>query len=185
MRSAEQLVNKYKKKVGIIVNDIGEVGIDDKVISAYGLKVKELFGGCVCCQLGDDLVKTIRTVQRRYEPDITILEASGAADPSQLLGAVTMAKGFPLETLPLLVLVDATRFEILMREMPVLMRKVSYAEVILINKIDAVPRRSLKRVDDAVRRINGKAEVRQISASEGRNIDGALRALTGLNGVRS
>ncbi|MFQ5998656.1 MAG: GTP-binding protein [Candidatus Bathyarchaeia archaeon] len=175
IKSAKKLVKKHKEKVAIIVNDIGEIGIDDKVIQSYGLRVKELFGGCVCCQLGDDLTETLRRVKKAYKPNIAILEPSGAADPAQLLSAVNAVRDF--ETFPLLTIVDATQFMTLLSEMPIAARKVAYADTILINKIDAVSRKRLLQVETEVKRINKNAKVYSISAHKDTNIDKVLITL--------
>lgn len=177
IQSAKRLVKDYKLKVAIVVNDIGEIGIDDKVIASYGLKVKELFGGCVCCQLGDDLIKTLRIVDKRIKPDLAILEPSGAADPSQILSLVSLAKDFKLELLPLVILVDATQFKMLMSEMPLTMRKVAYGELVLINKVDAASDTEVAGVTSEVEKINRRAMIRPISAIKGENVDSVIDIL--------
>jgi G3E family GTPase len=170
INSAKKLVEDHGLKVAIIVNDIGEIGIDDKVISSYGLKVKELFGGCVCCQLGDDMIKTLRLVERRIKPDLTVLEPSGAADPSQVLSVVSLAKNFELEMLPLIILVDATQFKLLQSEMPLAIRKVAFGEIVLINKVDSVSPEELFEVRREVEKINRSALIRPISAKREEDI---------------
>lgn len=177
--SARRLVTNYGLKIAVIVNDIGEIGIDDKVISSYGLKVKEIFGGCVCCQLGDDMVKTLRLVEKRFRPDLAILEPSGAADPSQILSLVGLAKNFELELLPLVILVDATQFKLLMREMPLAIRKVAFGEIVLINKTDAVSAAELSEVRTEVGKINRGAVIRQISARRSEDVQPILEMLVG------
>ena len=177
IQSAKRLVKDYKLKVAIVVNDIGEIGIDDKVIASYGLKVKELFGGCVCCQLGDDLIKTLRLVDKRIKPDLAILEPSGAADPSQILSLVSLAKDFKLELLPLVILVDATQFRMLMSEMPLTMRKVAYGELVLINKVDSASDTEVAGVTSEVEKINRRAMIRPISAIKGENVDSVIEIL--------
>lgn len=177
IKSAKKLVKKYKAKVAIIVNDIGEIGIDDKVIQSYGLRVKELFGGCVCCQLGDDLTETLKRVKKAYKPSIAILEPSGAADPAQLLSALNAVRDFQFKVYPLLTIVDATQFMTLLSEMPIAARKVAYADTILINKIDAVSRNRLLQVEAKVKSINKNAKVYSISAHKDTNIDNVLVTL--------
>jgi G3E family GTPase len=177
INAAKRLVENYSLKIAVIVNDIGEIGIDDKVISSYGLKVKELFGGCVCCQLGDDMIKTLRSVERRVKPDVAILEPSGAADPSQILSIVSLSKNFELQMLPLVVLVDATQFKLLLSEMPLAIRKIAFGEIVLINKMDQVSTAELSDVTREVRKFNQRAVIRQISAKKGEGIEPVLEIL--------
>lgn len=175
--AAKRLVQNYGLKIAVIVNDIGEIGIDDKVISSYGLKVKELFGGCVCCQLGDDMIKTLRLVDRRVKPDLAILEPSGAADPSQILSVVSLAKNFELQMLPLVVIVDATQFKLLLSEMPLAIRKIAFGEIVLINKVDQVSNAELSDVTRQVGKVNQRASIRQISAKKEEGIEPVLKML--------
>lgn len=175
--AAKRLVKSYGIKIAVIVNDIGEIGIDDKVISSYGLKVKELFGGCVCCQLGDDMIKTLRLVDRRVKPDLAILEPSGAADPSQILSVVSLAKNFELQMLPLVVIVDATQFKLLLSEMPLAIRKIAFGEIVLINKVDQVSNAELSDVTREVGKVNRRASIRQISAKKEEGIEPVLKML--------
>ena len=177
INAAKRLVRSYGLKIAVIVNDIGEIGIDDKVVSSYGLKVKELFGGCVCCQLGDDMIKTLRLVDRRMKPDLAILEPSGAADPSQILSVVSLAKNFELQMLPLVVLVDATQFKLLLSEMPLAIRKIAFGEIVLINKVDEVSDAELSYVAREVGKINQRAAIRQISAKREEDIEPVLEML--------
>ncbi len=175
--AAKRLVESHGLKIAVIVNDIGEIGIDDKVISSYGLKVKELFGGCVCCQLGDDMIKTLRLVDRRVKPDIAILEPSGAADPSQILSVVSLAKNFELQMLPLVVIVDATQFKLLLSEMPLAIRKIAFGEIVLINKVDQVSTAELSDVRREVGKVNQRATIRKISAKREEGIEPVLEML--------
>jgi G3E family GTPase len=177
INSAKRLVKSYGLEIAIIVNDIGEIGIDDKIIGSYGLKVKELFGGCVCCQLGDDMIKTLRLVERRIKPDLAILEPSGAADPSQILSIVSLAKNFELQMLPLIVLVDATQFKLLLSEMPLAIRKIAFGEIVLINKADEVSEAELSSVAREVGKVNQRAAIRQISAKRDEGIEQVLEMI--------
>jgi len=183
INTAKRLVRDYGLKVAIIVNDIGEIGVDDKVISSYGLEVKELFGGCVCCQLGDDMLKTLHLVEKRVKPDIAILEPSGAADPSQILSLVSLAKSFELLMLPMVILVDATQFKLLRSEMPLAIRKVAFGEIVLINKIDAVSSKELSEVTAEVEKINRSAVIRPISAKREEDVGPVIEILMSEDGA--
>jgi G3E family GTPase len=76
------------RKVAIIENEIGKVGVDGETIAAEGLAVKELFSGCICCSLRINLVNTLLELERTTEPDIVIIEPSGVAGPDLLLAAL-------------------------------------------------------------------------------------------------
>ncbi|MCX8169783.1 MAG: hypothetical protein N3D72_01705, partial [Candidatus Methanomethyliaceae archaeon] len=72
------------KRVAIIVNEIGEVPVDAKIMSDYGLKVMDIGGGCICCELMINLSYTLEELARLYSPDIVLIEPSGVAIPSSI-----------------------------------------------------------------------------------------------------
>src|SRR5512137_126183 len=79
-------------KVAILVNDVGAVPIDGRVIAECGLTVKDIGGGCICCQVAGTMLKTLETLARGARPDVVIIEPTGVAVPdavrqTALLGA--------------------------------------------------------------------------------------------------
>lgn len=84
-------------KTCFIVNEVGEVGIDQAVMRDDDLDVWEITAGCICCQLGLDLVATLQEISERYRPAVVIIEASGVATPSGILDALTHYRGRPFE----------------------------------------------------------------------------------------
>ena len=82
LQLARYLVDNEKNsfsevKVAIIENEIGDVGIDDKVIVNQGFSVTNLFAGCACCSLSGELVYNIKTIQKELNPEWLIIEATG------------------------------------------------------------------------------------------------------------
>ena len=77
-------------KVAILVNEIGEVGIDNQLMRQLDMNVWELLGGCICCTLSADLVSTLEQLDREYAPELVIIEPSGAADPRSISDGVTV-----------------------------------------------------------------------------------------------
>ena len=65
------------KKVAVLVNEIGELGIDDQLMKKLGMNVWELLNGCICCTLSADLVSTLHQLSTEYRPDIVMIEPSG------------------------------------------------------------------------------------------------------------
>ena len=94
--------------VTIIENEIGEVGVDDKVLKAQGLQVRELFAGCACCTGGADLLADIRTIRDSVGPEWIIIEATGVAYPRQIKESVEACFRIPVK---ILALADAKRWK--------------------------------------------------------------------------
>ncbi|MEM4312241.1 MAG: GTP-binding protein [Nitrososphaerales archaeon] len=157
------------KKVAIIVNDLGKIGIDDKIVKEAGLSVRELFGGCICCELSSSLADTLQNIKDRFNPDIVILEPSGIAKPAQILADVQYLKGEIIEKSAMVILVDPIMFNML-ADMPVIQDQLKAAKILAINKIDAVDKSTLSIIEEKLKAFNSKAEILQISALEGINV---------------
>lgn len=78
-------------RVAIVVNEIGDIGIDNTLLRHMGGAVWELVGGCICCTLGASLVSTLQEIQDRFAADHILLEPSGASQPELI--AQTLAAG--------------------------------------------------------------------------------------------
>ena len=72
------------KKVVLLENEVGEVGVDDKVLKGAGYQVKNMFAGCVCCTLSGSLPLTIKEIQAQLNPDLIIMETTGMAFPLEI-----------------------------------------------------------------------------------------------------
>jgi G3E family GTPase len=159
----------------ILENEIGEVGIDSKVIQAGGFSVRELFAGCICCTLSADLVTTLHELQEQVDPHWVIFEPTGLAHPGRILDTVNQyAKG--IEGTWVVSVVDAERWEELMAYTPDLITgQVITGDLVLINKCDLVDSAKLERVCEQVRAVNPRAEIRSVSVPAG--IDGEIWSL--------
>jgi G3E family GTPase len=148
----------------IIENEIGEIGIDQKVLASRGLVVKELFSGCICCQLTADLITTLRDVADKIDPAWVIVEATGLAYPGKISDSLKKY-GRGIERIRTVTVVDAERWEELVTVSPILVEtQVAEGNVILINKTDLVDEAALQSVEDDVTRLNSRAFVYKVSA---------------------
>ena len=95
------------RKIAIIENEIGAVGVDDQVLAAEGLPVREIYSGCICCSLRGDLVTTLLELERQEKPDLVILEPSGAAGVRQVQSALVGYGGEMLKLGPLLLFISS------------------------------------------------------------------------------
>lgn len=124
-------------KTAILVNEIGEVGIDNQLMRQLDLDVWELLGGCICCTLSADLVTTLEKLNTEYSPDLVIIEPSGAADPRAILSALPYYKGPPFESFITVSVIDPLRVEMLMAVMsPLISSQIQHANLVLISKCD-------------------------------------------------
>ena len=163
---ARHLVNRKGEKVVIIENEAGEIGIDDKLLSVDGFQVKEIFAGCVCCQLTAELTLTVNKLRDEFNPQWIILEASGVAKPSTIQD--TLKKyGKGIDLMHTLVLVDSGRWHQLYDIISGLLEsQVTSAEWVMLNKIDETDPQQLASIEQQVKQINPKAKLYKAIASE-------------------
>lgn len=150
--------------VMIIENEIGEVGVDDKVLKAQGLAVRELFAGCACCTGGADLLNDIRSIREAANPEWIVIEATGVAYPLEIKNNVESCFHIPVKILSM---ADAGRWKRLHSYMPQLIEaQVDSADCILLNKVDLVDEETADHIVGELRAYNPKAELHKVIANK-------------------
>ncbi len=168
-------------KVAILVNEVGEVPVDGKVIEEFGLTVKDIGGGCICCQVAGNLLLTLKSLSQKVKPDMVIIEPTGMAVPNSVRDVVKPVAGkLNLTIGPTIVLLDTLRFEKLLGY-ETLKRLVSTqlkdADVIALSKVDAVSEEQRKKAQDAAAEINPGAKVIGLSTFRGDGLDEIMLAM--------
>jgi G3E family GTPase len=145
-------------RAAIIVNEIGEVGIDNQLMRQLDLNVWELFNGCICCTLTTDLVTTLQTLDAGYSVDLVIVEPSGAADPRNLLNALPYYRGRPLESMRWVTILDPLRLPMLLEVLePLIASGIRRADVLIVSKTDLAAPEEIAEAVQAARSINEDA----------------------------
>ncbi|NHV60889.1 MAG: GTP-binding protein [Candidatus Verstraetearchaeota archaeon] len=165
-----KMIASRGKKVAVIVNEIGDVPVDAKVVSEYGLKVRDIGGGCICCELLVSLAYTLEELARSYSPDYVLIEPSGVSIPSSVKDGIGLVKGLNLEKGPVIVLFDGERgHENLLDEDlgKFIKRQIAGADVVAINKIDAIGDEAARSQEELIRAVNPNAKILRISAKDG------------------
>jgi G3E family GTPase len=163
------IIARKNKKLAIIVNEIGEIPVDARIINEYGLKVREIGGGCICCELLVNLVYTLEELRKFYNPDIVMIEPSGVAIPSSIDDSIKMIKN-GIEKGPIIVIFDGERGEELLLDDELskfIKRQLINANIIAINKIDVINEDKIKYYEELLRAINPNAIILKISAKNG------------------
>ncbi len=150
------------EKTVILENEIGKVGIDDRVLSGAGYSVRGLFAGCVCCTMAGELSLTVRAIQQDIAPEWIIMEATGMAFPQNVKENLSDALGIDSR---ICCLADAKRWSRLLRPMEHLLPlQLQEADVVLINKIDLISEEALQAVRESVSGFCGpEAEIFAVS----------------------
>ncbi len=181
LSTVDQIIASTGKKVAIIKNDFGNVGIDAKVMEKSGLQVSELPSGCICCTLGIDFLRTLTEVATEFHPDLVFVEPSGLADPASIITLMKGYKGPKVEKTRVMIIVDAVRFNLISRAMPAPMeRQFKIGDVIVINKIDEATVDQIDEVKRAVRAMGLEKQIIMASALRKENVDMVARAMVEL-----
>ncbi|MDD2341162.1 MAG: GTP-binding protein [Methanosarcina sp.] len=168
------------KKVAIIVNEIGEIGIDGDVINRFGFDTKEITSGCICCSLKVGLRTTVTLLAKEYKPDILMIEPTGIAFPHVIKEEIKLMNlGEHVEIAPLVTLIDGSRFKYLMKEVKEFaMRQIIDAEILGINKIDLIEPIQLPILEASVQQLNPKASIVLLSGKNtGENFENFMRTV--------
>jgi len=161
--------------VAVIVNEIGEIGIDNQLMRRLDLDVWELTNGCICCTLTADLVTTLHKLDEGYAPDLVIVEPSGAAEPANLLRAMPYYRGRPLESTRWIVVLDPLRLPMLLEVLtPLITAGIRQAEYVVISKTDLASPKEVEEAETAAREINAAAPLFAVDLT--RPLDAMLAA---------
>jgi G3E family GTPase len=152
-------------RVAIIVNEIGEVGVDGETLSGSGLIAKELTSGCICCTLRISMEYTLQTLEEEYDPDVLIIEPTGIALPLQIKEHVALM-GLPdISFAPVVTIVDASRFNMELSQIPkFILTQIEEAEILCVNKIDLVNKQTLADITGRLMDANPDALIVEFSA---------------------
>lgn len=169
LQLARYLVDKEREssaefKVAIIENEVGDVGIDDKVLVSEGFSVSNLFAGCACCTLSGELVYSIRNIGKELNPEWLIIEATGIAHPGSM--KQTILKGFGRPSY-IITIVDAKRWKRLARAMEMMVAgQLEDSSKVLLNKADLVDNEELEQVKESVHGYNRSVEIISTNAKD-------------------
>lgn len=153
----------------IVENEVGETGIDDKVLSSAGYEVKSLLSGCICCTLQTGFTKAIKDIEDKFSPDYVIFEPSGIAYPDRIINTIRLYGSF-IEYIKLVTVIDSSRWKKLMKITPSLITaQIKEADIVLINKCDLVSNEDVNELEKEIVEINPKAVTYKVIASDGAN----------------
>lgn len=147
-------------RIAVVSNEFGELGIDRELLGRGGEAFVELEGGCVCCELSDDLVETLQQLRDRVDPDRIVVETSGVALPfdtqlnfwrepvSEWIG-----DDMAVVVVSALQVVEKRDLEGTFTD------QVSSADLVVLNQVDLVEASVLPRIEDHLREIEPEAPI--------------------------
>ena len=167
------------KKVVVLENESGEIGVDGMILNNSGLETLELPTGCICCTLTGSLQAAMRYIATELKPDVLIIEPTGLALPHKV---VEIIRGtVDDETTTIIGICDAMRFPKLLEKKEDFIRmQISKSNVIWINKIDAVEFERVFEISTWLRQNCPGIPVFMVSGKTGEGIKDALSGSLGL-----
>ncbi len=155
------LSNQDGLKTAVLVNEFGEIGIDNELVVATGDDMVELSNGCICCSINGELLEAVYRVLERPDPvDYLVVETTGLADPLPV--AMTFL-GSDLRELTrldsIITLVDAENFGPETLQGEVGRSQIVYGDMILLNKCDLVSEERLDALEQELRQIKTEARI--------------------------
>jgi G3E family GTPase len=162
-------------KVALVVNEIGEIPVDGKIMEESGMQVKDIGGGCICCEVASTFAKTIYRLYKDIKPDHVLVEPTGVAVPHQVKLAAKMGgRDAKIDVGPAIVLFDATRpAELLDMDMlgQLVTTQVKDADIIAISKVDAAAEGAIEESQTKVQALNGAADIVKLSSFTGTGVE--------------
>ena len=156
------LSNADGKRYAVIVNEFGEIGIDNDLVVSSDEEIYEMNNGCVCCTVRGDLVRTLsRLAKRPGRFDAIVVETTGLADPAPVAQTFFMDEDVAAKTRldAVVAMVDACHVVRRLADAPEAEDQIGFADTIILNKTDLVDADELDAVEARLRAINPSAPI--------------------------
>ena len=164
------LKNQIGLKTAVLVNEFGEIGIDNDLIIETGEDMIELSNGCICCTINSELQTTVDKILKKSKGlDYLIVETTGLADPLPV--AMTFAAGDLRDKVRLdsiITLIDAENFDFDIESSNISYSQILYGDILLLNKCDLVNPEHIKRIEEKIFQIKKEPRIiRSINSEVG------------------
>lgn len=165
---ANRAARKATTKLGVVVNELGEIGIDSALLGAETTRQVELPGGCVCCALGPELDQTLLDLlERNPDFEAIVLETSGVAEPLPIAWALQREPiASRVRLAAVVTLVDATNFRASRGVSVSVDSQVAYADVLLVTKEALAGEDATRAAIEEAQALAPRALVRRGSTAE-------------------
>ena len=173
------LSEPHGKKYAVIVNEFGEIGIDNDLIVGADEEIFEMNNGCICCTVRGDLIRIIEgLMKRKGRFDAIIVETTGLADPAPVAQTFFVDQDVQEKARldAVVTVADAKFLATQLKDSPEAKNQIAFADVIVLNKQDLVTPAEMRLIEARIRAINPYAKLHKTS-----RCDVALDAVLGRN----
>ncbi|WP_286393307.1 CobW family GTP-binding protein [Pseudanabaena mucicola] len=180
------LTAEHGKKVAVIVNEFGEVGIDQQLVIGADEEIFEMNNGCICCTVRGDLIRIIGNLMRRRNKfDHLLIETTGLADPGPVVQTFFMDEDIHRQVAldAVVTVVDAKHVQQHWGDREVL-EQIGFADVILLNKTDLVTAEELEELEAKIKHLNilARVELVQLNKTNNENIEQSISKVLDVGG---
>jgi G3E family GTPase len=162
------LTHEHGKKVAVIVNEFGEVGIDNQLIINADEEIFEMNNGCICCTVRGDLMRIIgNLMKRRNKFDHLVIETTGLADPAPVIQTFFVDEDMRDQVIldAVVTVVDAKHIQ-QHWDAEEAQEQIAFADVILLNKTDLVTSEELDELEKRIRAMNAMTKIYRTQNAE-------------------
>ncbi|MEI9936615.1 MAG: GTP-binding protein [Pseudomonadota bacterium] len=156
------LTENHGKRIAVIENEFGEIGIDQALVINADEEVFEMSNGCICCTVRGDLIRILGNLMKRRDKfDHILVETTGLADPGPVAQTFfvddDLRELFSLDAI--VTLVDAKHIQLHLEDSAECREQVAFADVLVLNKTDLVGEQQLEALERRVKGMNSMARV--------------------------
>jgi len=151
------LTEQHGKRYAVVINEFGELGVDNDLVVESDEEVFEMNNGCACCTVRGDLIRIITALlKRRGRFDGIIVETTGLANPAPVAQTFFIDENLRAKTRldAIVTVVDALNLGKRLQDSPEASAQIAFADVVVVNKTDLVSADELAAVEAQVREIN-------------------------------
>jgi G3E family GTPase len=158
------LTENHGKRIAVIENEFGEIGIDQALVINADEEVFEMNNGCICCTVRGDLIRILGNLMRRRDKfDHILVETTGMADPGPVAQTFfvddEMRDQFKLDGI--VTMIDAKHVTMHLDDSDECKQQIAFGDVIVLNKCDLVTEQELARLEERIRSMNAMAKIRR------------------------
>jgi G3E family GTPase len=156
------LSENHGRKYAVVINEFGELGVDNDLVVDTDEEVFEMNNGCICCTVRGDLIRIVTALMKRKGKfDGIIIETTGLANPAPVAQTFFVDEGVKAKTRldAIITVVDAKHLPQRLLDSTEAAEQIAFADVIVLNKVDLVTPEELVAVEAQIRRINKFARI--------------------------
>ena len=156
------LSENHGKKIAVIENEFGEVGVDNELVIDADEEIFEMNNGCICCTVRGDLIRILtRLTKRKDKLDMILVETTGMANPAPVAQTFwvdnDLQEQFSLDAI--ITMVDAKHVQLHINDSDECKEQIAFADIAVLNKTDLVSENELKEIESTIRSMNAMCKI--------------------------